>query len=90
MLEASGTSRLLLYPSHKGEEAWRSLTREERERLWVAFDTSNLVRTMEHPLSINAKNRVGRLRGYGNAIVPPLAAAFLATVFDTLQDFDDA
>ena len=45
---------------------------------------------MEHPLSINAKNRVGRLRGYGNAIVPPLAAAFLATVFDTLQDFDDA
>jgi hypothetical protein len=28
---------------------------------------------------------MGRLRGYGNAIVPPLAAEFIGAVMETLE-----
>jgi DNA (cytosine-5)-methyltransferase 1 len=31
-------------------------------------------------------NRVGRLRGYGNAIVPPLAATFVGSIMDIVSD----
>jgi ferric-dicitrate binding protein FerR (iron transport regulator) len=34
------------------------------------------------PLSSGIPARVGRLRGYGNAIVPPLAAEFIRAVMD--------
>jgi hypothetical protein len=34
------------------------------------------------PLGHNAFSRVGRLRAYGNAIVAPLAAEFIAAVMD--------
>jgi hypothetical protein len=30
------------------------------------------------------RNRVGRLRGYGNAIVPEVAAVFVRSVMDVL------
>ena len=36
------------------------------------------------PLAESSPGRVGRLRGYGNAIVPELAAAFVASVMDAL------
>ena len=37
------------------------------------------------PLAHGAPARVGRLRGYGNAIVAPLAATFVASVMDVLN-----
>ena len=37
------------------------------------------------PLEVKARARVMRLRGYGNAIVAPLAAEFLGTVLDVLD-----
>ena len=37
------------------------------------------------PLEVKAGARVMRLRGYGNAIVAPLAAEFLGTVLDVLD-----
>lgn len=36
------------------------------------------------PLAHGVPGRVGRLRGYGNAIVPPLAAEFVKAVMDVL------
>ena len=35
-----------------------------------------------HPLIVGAKNRVGRLRAYGNAIVAPQAEAFIRAYLD--------
>jgi hypothetical protein len=32
---------------------------------------------------------VGLLRGYGNAIVPPLAAAFIEASADAIEELDD-
>jgi DNA (cytosine-5)-methyltransferase 1 len=32
------------------------------------------------------RNRTGRLRGYGNAIVPTLAAEFIGAYLDTLGE----
>jgi DNA (cytosine-5)-methyltransferase 1 len=37
------------------------------------------------PLVAGVPNRVGRLRAYGNAIVPPLAAEFVKAYMDTLS-----
>jgi DNA (cytosine-5)-methyltransferase 1 len=53
-------------------------------------DSLGLVRAGEKwiisPLSCSSKNRVGRLRGYGNAIVPQVAAEFIAAYLDALRD----
>lgn len=38
------------------------------------------------PLVHGASNRVGRLRGYGNAIVAPVAQTFIESVMDTLPE----
>jgi len=38
------------------------------------------------PLAHGIPSRVGRLRGYGNAIVPPLAAEFIKASMETLRD----
>ena len=40
------------------------------------------VRPRSFPLADGATNRVGRLRGYGNAIVAPQAQAFIEAVFE--------
>jgi DNA (cytosine-5)-methyltransferase 1 len=52
-------------------------------------DSLGLVRAGEKwiisPLSCSSKNRVGRLRGYGNAIVPQVAAEFVAACVDVLS-----
>jgi DNA (cytosine-5)-methyltransferase 1 len=56
---------------------------------WLS-DSMGLVRAGEKwiisPLSRSSKNRVGRLRGYGNAIVPQVAAEFVAAYLDALRD----
>ncbi len=41
-----------------------------------------MLRNPRSLLAMAGRNRVGRLRGYGNAIVPELAAAFLRTFFE--------
>jgi DNA (cytosine-5)-methyltransferase 1 len=43
-------------------------------------------RLVSPPLSRSSENRVGRLRGYGNAIVPQVAAEFVAAYIDALRD----
>ena len=41
------------------------------------------------PLAYGVSNRVGRLRGYGNAIVPQVAAAFIDAYLDLDTDHSD-
>jgi DNA (cytosine-5)-methyltransferase 1 len=41
-----------------------------------------------HPLAQNAPRRVGRLRGYGNAIVPQIAAAFIVAAEEAREEVD--
>ena len=38
------------------------------------------------PLAHGSTNRVGRLRGYGNAIVAPQAEAFIRAYMETMQE----
>ena len=41
-------------------------------------------RAIFHPLVKETKNRVGRLKGYGNAIVPQVAAEFISAYIETI------
>ena len=52
--------------------------------LWEAYWRANA--TAYPLLSHGEKNRVGRLRAYGNAIVPPLAAEVVKALMETLDD----
>lgn len=59
-----------------------------RDCEWVEC-SDGLWRPIESGLSALADGipeRMGRMRGYGNAIVPQVAAVFMDTVFDTLNE----
>ena len=60
-----------------GGEAWASLGKDEKERVAMGFDAGAWRRVVPFPLATGTIARVTRLRGYGNAIVPQVAATFI-------------
>lgn len=58
------------------EEAWRSISSEDQDRIRMGFGQVWVARSFS-PLSRGEEARVMRLRGYGNAIVPQQAAEFI-------------
>jgi hypothetical protein len=59
---------------------WASLGEEEKDRLRMGFDAARWRLVVPLPLTRGAEARVMRLRGYGNAIVPEVAATFIRAV----------
>lgn len=43
------------------------------------------MRTIDSPLAVGAVNRVGRLKGYGNAIVPEAAVRFIRSFIEATE-----
>jgi len=64
---------------HTAKKVWPSLSKEAKSRIRMDFDASRWRVVAPFPLS-GAKetiNRVGRLRGYGNALCAPQAQGFI-------------
>jgi DNA (cytosine-5)-methyltransferase 1 len=86
LLEASSAAGLLRNPSLSGETLWRSLTQEDKDRIAVDLDEGGYVILGESPLAPRVSARMVRISGYGDAIVPQLAAIFLRAVKEELNE----
>jgi DNA (cytosine-5)-methyltransferase 1 len=77
LLRAIREIRGVQHASESLEEAWASLGKDEKERVAMGFDAGAWRRVVPFPLATGTLARVTRLRGYGNAIVPQVAATFI-------------
>lgn len=77
LLRAIREVRGVQHASESLEEAWASLGKDEKERVAMGFDAGAWRRVVPFPLATGTLARVTRLRGYGNAIVPQVAAEFI-------------
>jgi DNA (cytosine-5)-methyltransferase 1 len=77
----------LLYPSQPIQKVWASLSEEEKNSVRMGFDASRWKKLVSSPLECGATNRVGRLRGYGNAIVAPQAEEFIRAYMEITNYF---
>ena len=68
------------------QEIWASLGEEAKSRLGLGFDAARWELLAPHPLTENAPARVGRLRGYGNAIDAVVAEEFYRALIDILPE----
>ena len=76
--------------ARRGSEGNQTQGRTERsgpdhwsDALWLpCLDGARRVESGTFPLADGVSARVGRLRAYGNAIVPPLAAEFVRAVME--------
>lgn len=77
LLKTDAAKRLLLNTSFKAKSPWESVSQEEKNEIWVGYWSRNFVKTIEPPTIQKGKARVMRLKGFGNAIVPQVAAEFI-------------
>jgi hypothetical protein len=89
LLETCNAGRLVLGPPYKAAAFWRSLTDQDKGRLLVGL--GGFRRASISPLvkEGSVSNRAKRLRGFGNALVLPLAALFVEVMIETLIDDRD-
>jgi DNA (cytosine-5)-methyltransferase 1 len=80
--------RPVLYPHQSIQKIWASLSEEEKNSIRMGFDATRWEKLVAFPLEHNAINRVGRLRGYGNAIVAQQAQAFIAAYMEVVLHGD--
>jgi DNA (cytosine-5)-methyltransferase 1 len=64
-------------------DPWR-----ECEWVWHADGKWRPVEPGTFPLADGLPGRVGRLRGYGNAIVPQVAAAFVKAALEAIAEIE--
>jgi len=82
-----------IVPEDRDAQPWLNVDgRREASRPWAAADwlpcrdgASRPVEPGTFPLVDGTSNRVGRLRGYGNAIVPQVAATFIRAALASLR-----
>ena len=63
-------------------QAWERPSNEAVERAWNASLLREAVRIPVAPLAARVPGDLVKLRAYGNAIVPPLAAEFVMAYMD--------
>ena len=68
---------VVFHSSQSIKEVWASLSEEATNRVRMGFDAARWGKLVAFPLERGCENRVGRLRAYGNAIVAPVAEAFI-------------
>jgi len=81
--ETINEKRVMPHAPIQIEEVWASISEEEKDRLRVGFDASRWELVVPFPLAHGAPARVGRLRGYGNAINAEVAATFIEAVMES-------
>ena len=94
-LQPGGQARGVGDPDDPGSQGWNEQGHSADERTpWasgvVLACTDGKTRRVEpsiFPLAHGVSGRVGLLRGYGNAIVPQVAAEFIGAYLDTLRGF---
>lgn len=86
LFPASKTQWTLQYPLLQVAASWQCPSREEVERAWKsgAFDRWGM--SPISPLAVNVPGRVGMLKGYGNAIVPQVAATFIQAAIESSRN----
>ena len=85
MLSASDAERFMRNAPISDSEAWGSLTQESKARLVMGFAEGRFLVSDEGPLVTGSTGRVGKLRGYGNSVVAPVAQAFIEAYLEATQ-----
>jgi hypothetical protein len=78
MFPSSASRRPVQHALHEIPEVWESPDREAVERAWEAGDFDNFRIVACKAIVKSHPGRTTMLKGFGNAIVPHLAAAFVA------------
>jgi hypothetical protein len=75
----------VLDTQHSTQEVWRSFINQNKDRIRMVFSSGGWTLTPLSPLASSFPySRVGALRAFGNAIVPALAAEFIAAAMECL------
>jgi hypothetical protein len=78
----SAAQRALQHTLLQNAQAWRPPSRSEIQRAWESGAFKGFQLTPSSPLSVSQPGRSALLRGYGNAIVPQVAAEFILSFMD--------
>lgn len=75
----------LLHSPDAFEKAWASAENKDQARIRMAVDQVTWSIVASAPLMVKAPGRIIRLKGYGNAIVPQVAATFVEAFIEAVR-----